>query len=312
MGAKYNFKKIHIRQDDYFARFMDWDDSSPCYVLYYVEPTGPFDANEMSDSIYNKGDFIPYHEHQRGMEVFLIDNGSVECHIRGKRAVAHKGDMVVITPYVPHGFIFLEDGVIWRELFQEIQMNDGILQLNRVREYHPETAKDPIFKESVLRRDGTDFFDWRPKLKSVDKSEIPQIRPYDYAIDRFDFEGISFLQKATRLEANGYKEVWQIRANRGIEMGWNEWNPHAILFVVYAGSVYVQLDGMEPFTAEERDILSIPSYMAGSLRFKEDTVMLDYNCRGFLYRALEEMEACGDDAAKTDILERADHYIHWR
>jgi len=320
MSIKYNFKKIHIKQDDYFAKFMDWDDSSPCYVLYYIEPSGPFEANEMSDSIYGKGDFVPYHEHQRGSEVFLIDNGTVECQIRGKRAVAGKGDMIVITPYVSHGFVFLEDGVIWRELFQQIQMNEGILQLDRVREYHPETAKDPAFNESVLKRDGTDFFPWKPSLRDVDKSEIPQIRPYDYAIDRFDLEGISFLQKVTRLETNGNKEVWQIRANKGIVMNWNEWNPHNILFVVYSGSVLVKLDGMEPFTAGERDILNIPNYVAGSIEIEEDAVLLDYNCRGYLYRALDEMEALKasdptayhDSAVRDDILKRADYFISWK
>ena len=319
MSVQYHYKKIHIKPDDYFAKFMDWDDTSPCYVLDYIEPIGSFEANEMSDSIYNNGDFIPYHEHQRGVEVFLIDNGSVECHIRGKRAVAAKGDMVIITPYVSHGFRFIEDGVIWRELFQEIQMNEGILQLNRVREYHPETAKDPAFNESVFKRDGTEFFTWEPKLRDVDKSEIPQIRPYDYAIDRFDLEGISFLQKATRLETNGNKEVWQIRAKKGIVLSWDEWNPHINLFVVSSGSVRVNLDGMEPFTADARDILNIPNYLAGSIEMNEDTVLLDYNCRGYLYRALDELEslkandpeAYTDSIVKDDILKHADYFIRW-
>jgi len=320
MSVIYNNKKIHIKQDDYFAKFMDWDDTSPCYVLYYIEPTGPFEANEMSDSIYSKGDFIPYHEHHRGLEVFLVDNGSVECHIRGKRAVAEKGDMVVITPYVPHGFTFLEDGVIWRELFQQIQMNEGILKLNRVREYHPETAVDPAFMESVMRRDGTVFFAWEPRLRDVEKAEIPQIRPYDYSIDRFDLEGISFLQKVERLETNGHKEVWQIRADKGIELSWNEWNPHSNLFVVCSGSVLAEIDGMDAFTAGERDIINIPSYLAGRLSAKEDCVLLDYNCVGFLYRALDELAALkekdtaayADSAVRDDILGRADYFIRWK
>jgi len=319
MSVKYHYKKIHIKPEDYFAKFMDWDDSSPCYVLDYIEPSGPFEANEMSDSIYNKGDFIPYHEHQRGVEVFLIDKGSVECQIRGKRAVATAGDIVVITPYVSHGFRFLEDGVVWRELFQQIQMNEGILQLNRVREYHPETAKDPKFNESVFKRDGTEFFDWEPALRDVDKSEIPQIRPYGYAMDRFDLDGISFLQKASRLETDGNKEVWQIRADKGMAMRWNEWNPHVNLFVVCSGSVEVKLDGMDSFTAAPRDILNIPNHLAGSLKMQEDSVLLDYNCRGYLYRALEELEslkakdpeACASDEVRDAVFKRSDYFIRW-
>ena len=320
MSVKYNFKKIHIKQDDYFAKFMDWDNVSPCYVLYYIEPGGPFLDNEMSDSIYNKGDFIPYHEHQLGVEVFLVDNGSVECHIRGKRAVAGKGDMIVITPYVSHGFVFLEDGVIWRGLFQQMRMNDGVLQLNRVNEYHPETAQDPAFGEYVYKRNGTEFFPWTPRLRDVDISEIPQLRPYDFAIDRFDLEGISFLQKVTRLETDGNKEVWQIRLKKGIKLSFDEWNPHSILFVIYSGSVRVELDGTESFCAGERDILNIPSYTAGSVKTMEETVLLDYNCKGYLHRALDELNsleetdpaAYSDNAVREDIFKRADCFLRWR
>ncbi|MGI5902421.1 MAG: cupin domain-containing protein [Desulfitobacteriia bacterium] len=320
MDINYHFKRIHIRPEDYIAKFMDWDDSSPCYVLHYIEPYGPYEHNEMSDTIYNEGDVVPYHEHERGVEVFLVDRGRAECWIRGKRAVVEKGDMVVITPNVSHGFRFLEDNTIWRELFQEIQMNEGILQLNRVREYRPETAKNPEFNKSVFKRDGNLFFEYQPVFRDVDKSEIPQIRPYDYAVDRFDFDGISLLQKVTRHETNGNKEIWQMRMKKGYNLSWNEWNPHVNLFVVYSGSVDVKLDGGDEFVAKERDILHIPSYLAGELTTREDTVLLDFNCRGYLFRALDEIQSLSvtnpkayqDQKVLDEIFERCDYFIKWK
>ena len=319
MSVKYHYKKIHIKPEDYIAKFMDWDDQSPCYVLNYIEPYGRFENNEMSDTIYGKDDFIPYHDHKRGLEVFLVDSGSAECHIRGMRAVATKGDMIIITPFVPHGFRILEDDTIWREHFQEVQMNEGILQLNRIKEYYPETAKDEDFLDSLADREGTEFFKWMPALRDVDKSQVSQIRPYDFAINRFDFEGLSFLQKVTRLEANGNKEIWQIRANKGIKLSWNERNSNTSLFVVYSGSVRVDIDGMDAFDANERDILHIPSNLAGSIEMNEDAVLIDYNCIGYLYRALEEIDslketdraAYEDNSVRDRILNKQDYFIRW-
>ena len=42
---------------------------------------------------------------------------------------------------------------------------------------------------------------------------------------------------------------------------------------------------------QSRDILHIPSRVAGTIITCENTVLLDYNCEGFLFRALEELNA---------------------
>jgi quercetin dioxygenase-like cupin family protein len=316
----YNYKRIHIRPEDYLARFMDWDDSGDCYVQYYVEPTGPYEANEMSDSFYDEGDSIPYHEHAKGVECFLLDAGSAECQVRGRKAVAKKGDIVLIAPYTSHGFRYLEDGTIWRELFQEIRMNEGILELDRVKEYHPETAGHPDFERKMYAREGTRFFDWQPELEEVETSEMSNIRTYESALARFDFDGVSFLQKVTRQETGGNKEVWQLRLKEGTALSWTEWNPHSLLFAIYSGSVRVSLDGEDDFVACARDILNIPTYVAGTITALEDVVMHDFNCKGFLFRALEELTARlgrgwdvpSDEKLAEEVLLRCDCFVRWK
>ena len=106
-------------------------------------PEGPFEKNEMSDTIYHEGTKVNYHEHSRGFETFFIAKGSVECTIRGKKTVAQAGDIVHLQPYTPHGFVFLEEGTIWRELFQEINMQQGILNKNKILNHYPELYDEP-------------------------------------------------------------------------------------------------------------------------------------------------------------------------
>jgi len=308
--------RIHITPEDYIAKFKDWDGDSACYVLYYIPPSGCLESNEVSDTIYSAGDTVQYHVHERGMELFLIDRGSVECWINGKRAVAEKGDMILITPHLCHGFRFLEDNTIWRETFQEIHMNDGILALNRVREFHPETLKDPEFFKFLMKREAGVFFDYEPELEDVPKSMISAIRPYDYSLERFDADGISLLQKASRLECSGHKEIWQLRLRKGVKLSWNEWNPHTNLFIVYSGSAEVKTDGGLSFTAKERDILHIPNHLAGEITAAEDMVLLDYNCRGYPLNALGEAKSCGllknkDRKALDEVFIKNDYFLSW-
>ncbi|NTV91288.1 MAG: cupin domain-containing protein, partial [Clostridiales bacterium] len=207
---KYVTRRIHIKPEDYLGRFEEYDEKSPSYVNYYTEAVGPYQSQEISDTIYHKNDEVPYHVHNRGVELFLIDHGSAECWIDGRRVMAEKGDMILIPPYVSHGFRYLDDNrTIWRELFQEIQMNEGILQAHRLRSYYPESFKDPQFMEEVNRRTGSVWFNYKPLLIDADKKDVPYIRSHDYAINRFEIDGISFLQKVAKHETNGNIEVWQ-------------------------------------------------------------------------------------------------------
>ena len=115
--------KIHITPQDYIHELEEKD----CRDYLFIAPTGELLTNEMSDVYYQKDAFVPYHEHSKGYETFLIDRGSVEVTINGKRAIAHAGDMVHIEPYTSHGFRYLEEGTIWRELFSGMNMYGGIM-----------------------------------------------------------------------------------------------------------------------------------------------------------------------------------------
>jgi hypothetical protein len=82
MSAKYQPKRIHIKPADYIAKYEEYDEASPSYVAYYTEPVGEFESNEISDTVYHANDEVPYHEHERGIELFLVDAGRVEVWIR--------------------------------------------------------------------------------------------------------------------------------------------------------------------------------------------------------------------------------------
>lgn len=287
----YSLTKMHITPDDYLAKYEEYDDADFSYVKYFIEPYGSHEINEMSDTHYKEGDEVPYHEHERGYETFLIDGGSVEVTIRGKRTIAHKGDMVHIPPFIPHKFRFLEHNTIWRELFQEIQMNSGMMEHLRVKQFHRDRITDPEYTKENHKRHKSIWYEVQPEPDDVTKYDIPEIRPFDFALAEFSFDHVVLRQKVKRAETAGVKEVWQAVLDSGVRLSWNEENPFPKLFVVYSGQVKVKVDGEKDFVANERDILHIPSYLAGSIETTEDTILLDYNCEGFLFRALEEIKA---------------------
>ena len=156
----------------------DWvrhvDEGTQIVNDFYL-PQGPFEKNEMSDTIYHAGTKVNYHEHSQGYETFFIARGSVECTIRGKKAVAQTGDIVHLPPYTPHGFVFLEEGTIWRELFQEINMQQGILNKNMILKHYPDLYEDPEF--IGMYREANGSFVREKEVQDiapvVPKSEIP-------------------------------------------------------------------------------------------------------------------------------------------
>ena len=104
---------------------------------YYIEPYGPFEHNEMLDTFYlDAGNEMRYHEHERGAETFLVDGGSVQLEVCGQKCILTKGDIVHLPPYLPHKFIWLEEGTIWRELFQQMRMAEECIEGLRYKTYH--------------------------------------------------------------------------------------------------------------------------------------------------------------------------------
>ena len=279
-------------EDSYIAKFDEYTPDRDSYVAWFTAPSGNMQGGEMSDTVYCKGDVIPYHEHNHGAEVFLIDDGSVLVSQRGKQAVANKGDLVFIPPFTSHGFTYLEDHTVWREWFQDINMNPGLLEQRRFRTYGDDQVSDQQFDRKIAKRLGTDWFDFEPDLKTVDKADMPFIRDYDFSYETFSFPGIQMLQKIARYELYGNAEIWQYRMEKDFQLKWNTWNDHGLLLAVYAGSAEIRVPGHEPFVARAHDIINIPSYLRGEMTILEDgTVMYDYACKGYLYRALEHIRS---------------------
>lgn len=299
--------KIHITPEDYLARYEEYDDADYSYVRYFIEPYGPHEINEMSDTHYKAGEAANYHQHAYGYETFLIDKGSVEIGVSGKRALCHKGDMVHIPPYTPHTFTWLEEDTIWRELFQEMEMNPGMLEHLRVKEHHRERLSDPSYIEAEHQRRSFLAFDFVPELEQVSKYQVPEIRPFDFGLYTFEQKGVLLRLKVKRSETGGVKEIWQAVLDKGIRLSWNEENPFWKLFVVYSGEATVKIDGEEAFTTRERDIIHVPNYLGGEIITTQDTVLLDYNCQGFLFNALEELKAASvqspEKLKETDYVE---------
>ena len=278
--------------DSYIAKFDEYTQDRPSFVAWFTPTTGDGMEGEMSDTYYCAGDEIPYHEHNRGHEVFLLDGGSAEITIRGKRAVANPGDIIFIPPCTSHGFRYLDEPTIWREWFQGIKMNEGLLEQRRFREYGDASISTAHFDQKIARRLGTDWFSFTPVVRDVDKSDIPSIRPYDFAYETFEFPGVKMLQKIARHEMGGNIEFWQYRLDQGAAMSYGMWNAHGVRWSVFAGSVEVEIPGHEPFTARAHDIINIPAYMPCRLTACENgTVVYDYSCKGFLFRALEHVRA---------------------
>jgi hypothetical protein len=287
--------RIHITPDDFIADIDEYADGSEprsrCW--YFVEPYGPYQINEACDASYYVGNKVPYHEHWTGYETFLVDGGSVEVSSMSRRAVARKGDIVHYAPYVPHMVHFLEDGTIWRAFHQGLQMVQGKIEELRVRDMYPDDFNAPNFKQDVSARLHLAVrYDYmEPECTEVSANEIACIRPYDFALAKFNFDGLELRLKVGRWETGGAREVWQLLLRSGYTLSWAPNNIHPLLFDVFDGSVEVRLDGMDAFTAKTRDILHIPKFLGGSIKTLEDTVLLDCGCQGYLTRYLDELNA---------------------
>ena len=276
--------KIHLTPDDYLIRFDERFGGKKSHIDYFIEAYGYYQYNEMSDTIYEDAAGMQYHQHTVGIETFLVDGGTVDVFIRGKKATATRGDIVQITPGTPHTFYWSE-GAIWRELFQQTQMPYDMLSQVRQKYYHPETYD----QENDGKGTEALWFDFEPVCVEVPKEQLPEIRPYNSGLSVFKFDGIELRQKVGRWETKNVKEIWQYVLSPGYEISWNEFNPYPNLFIVQEGEVDVRVDGMDPFVAKERDILHIPNHLAGEITARGEAVLFDYNCEGYGLNAAEEL-----------------------
>jgi len=283
-------EKTIIHPEDWLYNMDEYlDGSKPdARATLFIKPFGRY-AIEVADANYFPGDTVGYHEHWRGYETFLVDNGSFEIHSKSKFAVAKKGDMVHIPPYTPHAIKALEHNSIWRSFHQEIHMLPEMHEERRLFKLHPEVFDDPEFKANYHERLSTMFYEFQEQSEEIPASEMILIRPYDWGSAVFRFGDASFLLKAGRWETHGAKEIWQMRLPKGFTITFDERNPYHNIYDVFSGSVSVRLEGEADATASTRDLINIPKYWRGSLTMLEDTVLIDAYSQGALLRSFDEL-----------------------
>ena len=313
--------RIHIKPGDFIADVDEVADGSEprSRCRYYIEPYGPFQLNEVCEANYFVGNTVPYHEHTKGYETFLVDGGSLEVMSKSRMAIAKKGDIVHFPAFAPHSIHILEDNTIWRAFHQELQLTQGIIEDRRIRDMYPELYNAPNFKEELRAKSHSSvgFAYAKPECTQVPADQLDLIRPFDFGLANFEIGDAVFRLKVGRWETGGAKEVWQMLLKAGRTLSWGPKNIHPFLFDIYSGSVEVRLDGLDTFTAQARDLLHIPKFVAGSITTLEDTVLLDCGCQGFLTRYMDELRAYSvrepgkqrDKDFIAGLMDKYDYYI---
>ena len=315
------YDRILITPDDYMADFDEIADGSEprSRCRYFVAPYTSNLINEVCEANYYPGNRVPYHEHATGYETFLVDNGSLEMTIRSRKAIMNTGDIVHIPPYTPHSVFALEENSIWRAFHQGLEMTPNMMDERHMRDLYPALFFDPSFHKETSARRNSVWFDYAiPEAREVPVSEIPEIRPFDFALADYAFDGIELKLKVGRWETAGAKEVWQLRLKKGFKLSWEPGCPFNHLYDVFSGSVRLELDGIDaPLTATKRDLLHIPRFAAGSITALEDAVLFDCGCQGFLTRLMDELnyykvrepEKLKDKDFVRQIMKKHDYFV---
>lgn len=221
--------------------------------------------------------------------------------------MAQTGDIVHLPPYTPHGFVFLEEGTIWRELFQEINMQQGILNKNMILKHYPDLYEDPEF--IGMYREANGSFVREKEVQDiapvVPKSEIPEIREPGFAWARHCGDGWELKLKVGRFECNGAKEVWEANLDAGITIEYQDPHPYFELYYITKGRVrFTILEGFADeavFVAEAGSIVRIPPYAKHKIEVVEAAQLFDNGCEIRLMSMLEDLAAIR--AARPQALE---------
>lgn len=257
----------------------------------FILPYGPH-GKEISDTVYHVGADVPYHEHRSGFETFFVPRGRVRCWVRGQQFEMGPGDLLHLQPYTGHGFEHLEEGTIWRELFQDIYMADAIYTKGIIRDNFPTRMDDdPNFRAHV--RSANDMIRREPAEPHVvcDPSQVRELRTHDFALATYHFDGIELKLKVGRWECAGVKEVWLYTMDKGFYAEWANPMKYYNTFYVAKGRAKFTVMG-EEFEAGEHCLVHIPPYHIHKVEILADgTEIYDMNTEAYLLSLLEDHES---------------------
>ena len=298
---------ILLTPDDFIYTMIEKESED----FLFVSPHGLKLVNEMGDVYYHKDVVVPYHEHKRGYETFMIDRGSVLVTINGKRCTIGEGDIMHIEPHVSHEFTYLEEGTIWREIFHGMDLYGGIYEKNMIFRCFPGMLEDPAAMAKFrARQNSARTGQVEPEI--VPKEQMPQVRAKGGALRSFSFDGITCNLKVGRWEIAGECEMWELVFDRDMVLEWKEPNPEWSLYVVREGQVEVTA-ATKTYIAKKRDILHIPPYVPHTFRMlDENTTIHALYCKSQLLHLLEELdllrsrdpELLKDDALLRELMRK--------
>ena len=315
-------RSVLLNDENYLYRLREHPEKDdPDYVSVLRDPDGAHDACELSDTFY----FTPgqgalpriagYHEHRKGFELFMVGGEGAKCliRVRGRQTWAYPGDMIFLPPATPHSFLWYGNPLRWREMFSGMRMNPGGNANWLILEFHPDAHDDPEFE--AVYQSHSDYIAHDHPTRFADADDIPEVIRLGAGAAAFELNGVRMLQKVTRAQWWGQREVWQFRLPEGFTITCPHSNDREQILMVYAGQVRVRIRGVAEFVAKQWDYVDIPAWLDAELTvLSDEAVVFDMNCQGYLYSALEEiaMRAEGeprllaDEAALRSILLKND------
>ncbi|MCQ4638145.1 cupin domain-containing protein [Anaerovorax odorimutans] len=259
----------------------------------FITARGPEKNLEMSDYCVNEGDVVPYHYHEYGSEIFFVTRGSVDAVIGGKQIVVNPGDMILIRPFMPHGFEYRENGTVWHEIIQGMDLWEGLTGLDRIYENCPEKIEDAAFMRDYFKTEGRVDYLGYPYLEAPAAlpEDLPGFCGKDMYYKNYLLPGIECRIKYPRWKIDNIKEVWEFILDAGKSVSWNDPYFSHELMVVRKGSAEVEIEGHEKQIAKEEDIIHIPDYTRHRITSLEPgTVLQDFNVQYDLFLMLEELD----------------------
>jgi len=247
----------------------------------------------MSDYCVNKGDFVPYHYHKYGNELFAVIKGSVTVIMGGKKTLANPGDMILIRPYLPHAFEYREDGTVWHEIVHGMDLWESGKAMDRIIANCPENFNDHSFMREYFTHEGRIDYLGYPFLDAAeaDPGEVPGFSGKGASYKKYELPGMECRIKYPRWQLGNLKEIWEFVLDKGVTAAWDKPCFSHELMVVREGSVEVEVQGYGVMKANPGDIIKIPDYTGHRIKsLEQGTVLQDFNVQFNMFLMMDEIE----------------------